>query len=78
MKRRNYCPPRVLTLKYAATCAETGRRLPAGSTAWYVYSTSKAYAVDSTTAAKLAAQQDRGGDRFDMLYEDACARACGL
>jgi hypothetical protein len=79
MKRRHYCPPRVLTLKYAATCAETGRRLPAGSTAWYVYSTAKAYGLDTSTAAKLAAKQDGGGaDRFDMLYEDACARACGL
>jgi len=79
MKRRHYCPPRVLTLKYAATCAETGRRLPAGSQAFYVYSTAKAYALDSQTAAKLAAKQEAGGpDRFDMLYEDSCAAACGL
>ncbi len=79
MKRRHYCPPRILTLKYAATCAETGRRLPAGSSAWWVYSTAKAYALDSSTAAKLAGQQDAGGgDRFDMAYEDACAAACGL
>lgn len=78
MKRRHYCPPRVLTLKYAATCAETGRRLPAGSQAFYVYTTAKAYALDSKTAADLAAKQDSGPDRFDMAYEDACATACGL
>ena len=79
MKRRHYCPPRVLTLKYAATCAETGRRLPAGSQAFYVYTTAKAYALDSKTAADLAAKQENGGpDRFDMAYEDACAAACGL
>ena len=52
MKRRHYCPPRVLTLKYPATCAETGRRLPAGSQAFYVYTTAKAYALDSKTAAQ--------------------------
>lgn len=82
MKRRHYCPPRVLTLKYPARCAETGRPLPAGSQAWYVYTTAKAYAIDAPYAATLAADQAKrdgaGGDRFDMAYEDACAAACGL
>lgn len=82
MRRTHSNPPRVLTLKYAATCAETGRRLPAGSSAWYVYATRCAYAIDAPYAARLAANQaardGSGGDRFDMAYEDACAAACGL
>jgi hypothetical protein len=82
MSRRYANPPRVLVLKYPARCAETGRPLPAGSTAWYVYATRCAYAIDSPYAARLAADQaardGSGGDRFDMAYEDACAAACGL
>jgi hypothetical protein len=81
MARRYHNPPRLLTLKYATRCAETGRTLPAGTQAWYVYATRQAYATDAPYAAKLAAGQaarDSRGDAFDMLYEDACAAACGL
>lgn len=82
MARRYANPPRILTLKYATRCAETGRPLPAGSQAWYVYATRQAYATDAPYAARLAADQAKrdgsGGDRFDMAYEDACAAACGL
>lgn len=85
MARRYANPPRLLALKYSATCAETGRRLPAGSTAWYVYGTRLVYATDAPYAAKLAAAaaardaaEASRGDWFDMAYEDRCAAACGM
>lgn len=85
MARRYSNPPRLLALKYAATCAETGRRLAAGTTAWYVPATRTVYAADAPYAAKLAtaaaareAAEASRGDWFDMAYEDRCAAACGM
>lgn len=81
MRRSNSNPPRIITLRYAARCGETGRALARGGAAWWIPGTRTAYALDTETARRLQADADAGqagGDRFDMAYEDACAAACGL
>jgi hypothetical protein len=48
--------PRTITVKYPATCAETGKPLPKGSEAVYYPATRKLYHPDSRTASEFRSQ----------------------